>query len=188
MCLPALRDTQLVRNAKAIGSALLGIPVDQLTHWGHFIEKHGDGGHETPWHQDEAYWEPGFTYEAVASWVPLRDVDVDDGCLWFLPGVHTGGVWDHTHAAGDPSVQLLVVTEEVDLDRAVPVPLPAGGCSFHHPRMLHHARPNTSGRTRRAVANEVQAVPVARDVPADHPWHAADKAGAEAYFATTLIG
>ena len=53
---------------------------------------------------------------------------------------------------------------------AVPVPTRAGGASFHHPRMLHHSRPNTTDRDRRAYANEYQTRPVQRDVPAERPW------------------
>jgi ectoine hydroxylase-related dioxygenase (phytanoyl-CoA dioxygenase family) len=50
------------------------------------------------------------------------------------------------------------------------VPLRAGGVSFHHQRTLHHARPNTTDRTRRSWATEFQTAPVTLEVPADRPW------------------
>ena len=58
----------------------------------------------------------------------------------------------------------------VDVSAAVPVPLRAGGTSFHHPRTIHGARPNSTDRTRRAWANEYQLAPITLEVPADRPW------------------
>ena len=43
----------------------------------------------------------------------------------------------------------------------VAVPIPAGAATFHHPRMIHYAGPNTTDRPRRAYANEFQLAPVA---------------------------
>ena len=60
--------------------------------------------------------------------------------------------------------------DDVDVSAAVPVPLRAGGASFHHPRTIHGARPNSTDRRRRAWANEYQVAPVKLDVPADRPW------------------
>ena len=41
------------------------------------ILKPAQHGHEIPWHQDEAYWDPGMGYHAVGAWMPLDDVDVE---------------------------------------------------------------------------------------------------------------
>jgi ectoine hydroxylase-related dioxygenase (phytanoyl-CoA dioxygenase family) len=127
---------------------------------------------ETPWHQDEAYWEPDRSYQAVGAWMPLDDADIDNGCLWFLPGSHLGDVRRHRHVGNHPDINLLELAEHevLDVSTAVPVPLRAGGASFHHPRMFHYARPNTTGRLRRAFANEFQTVPQRLDPPADRPW------------------
>jgi ectoine hydroxylase-related dioxygenase (phytanoyl-CoA dioxygenase family) len=92
-------------------------------------------------------------------------------------------VLPHRHIDDDPAVQLLVA-DDADTSTAVPVPLPAGGCSFHHPRTLHHSRPNTGERERRAVANEFQTPPVRREVRADRPWHDEGRAALEAWAAT----
>ena len=40
----------------------------------------------TPWHQDEAYWLNMPDKRAVSFWVALQDVNVDNGCMWFVPG------------------------------------------------------------------------------------------------------
>ena len=42
--------------------------------------------------------------------------------------------------------------------------------SFHHPRTLHYAGPNTTGKARRAWANEYQSAPIMLQAPADRPW------------------
>ncbi|CAF4663935.1 unnamed protein product, partial [Rotaria magnacalcarata] len=35
----------------------------------------------TPWHQDEAYWDPTLTYESVGVWVALQSVSIENGCM-----------------------------------------------------------------------------------------------------------
>lgn len=167
---PQLRATACVRNARRIASRLLEVQEGELTNWGHMLTKPASVGFAAPWHQDEAYWDPAHQYQAVGAWVPLDDATVDNGCLWFIPGSHTGPVLAHRHHGDDPAVHLLEVVEPVDTSTAVAVPLKAGGASFHHSRTLHFSRPNTTDHDRRAYANEFQTAPVRRAVPADRPW------------------
>ncbi len=166
---PELKATRLQANARAIAAALLGVDADLLHSWGHMIHKPARHGEQIPWHQDEAYWEPHLDYLAVGVWVPLDDVDLANGCMCFLPGTHLGPVRVHRHIDDDPAVHGLV-TDDVDPTTMVPVPLAAGGATFHHPRTLHHTPPNRSDRDRRAVATEYQTPPTRRDVPAHRPW------------------
>jgi phytanoyl-CoA hydroxylase len=64
-----------------------------------------DGGHRLrpklphseltafPWHQDSQYYGVGTEHLHVVSvWVPLVDVDEQNGCLWFIPGSHRWGL------------------------------------------------------------------------------------------------
>jgi ectoine hydroxylase-related dioxygenase (phytanoyl-CoA dioxygenase family) len=169
---PEIKDTIFRRNTRIIASRLLDTPADDLHAWGHMIHKPAHHGHETPWHQDEAYWPPEFTYQAVGAWMPLDDTDEDNGCLWFIPGAHRQDVLPHRHIGDDPAVHGLF-TDQVDPSPAVAVPLRAGGVTFHHPRMLHHSGPNRTDRQRRALATEYQTDPVRRDEPAERPWVAA---------------
>jgi len=166
---PELRDTTYARNGRRIASALLGVPEDTLQTWGHMILKPARYGSETPWHQDEAYWDIELAYNAIGAWMPLDPATVDSGCLHFVPGSHRGPVLRHRHISDDPAVHGLW-TDEAETADAVAVPLPAGGTTFHHPRTLHHAGPNTTDVQRRAYANEFQQAPTRRDVAADHPW------------------
>jgi ectoine hydroxylase-related dioxygenase (phytanoyl-CoA dioxygenase family) len=164
------RDTALYRNGRRIAAELLDVAEPTLTHWGHLMFKPPRIGAATPWHQDEAYWSVDLSYHAVGAWTPVDDTDVDNGCLWFVPGSHKGDVFRHRHLGDDPAVHVLEFAEDVDVSAAVPVPLRAGGTSFHHPRTIHGARPNSTDRRRRAWANEYQVAPIKLDEPADRPW------------------
>ena len=99
---PQLRDTVYFRNARRMASALLGVDEAVLHGWGHMILKPAHRGHETPWHQDEAYWPADKAYTAVGAWMPLDDASVESGCLHFVPGSHRGPVLSHHHIGHDP--------------------------------------------------------------------------------------
>ncbi|MDA1077218.1 MAG: phytanoyl-CoA dioxygenase family protein [Proteobacteria bacterium] len=166
----AFTRTNMYRNSLAIAAHLLGMKASELEAWSHLIFKAPFSDAQTPWHQDEAYWDVHLRYRTVASWMPLDDVDVDNGCLWYVPGSQHNAVLSHRHAGGDPSVHVLEINETVDVSGAVPVPLPAGGMVFHHPRCLHHSGGNSLNTMRRAWGLAFQSTPVKRDKPVDHPW------------------
>jgi ectoine hydroxylase-related dioxygenase (phytanoyl-CoA dioxygenase family) len=165
-----IADTAMYRNGRRVAARLLDVPECDVEHWGHIIFKPPHVGAATPWHQDEAYWAADLSYHAIGGWTALDDTTVDNGCLWFVPGSHKGGVLAHRHMGGDPAVHILEFADDVDVSAALPVPLRAGGTTFHHPRTIHGARPNTTDRRRRAWANEYQLAPVKLDEPADRPW------------------
>lgn len=169
---PELRDTNIVRNARAIASQLLGLPEDDLKVWSHMILKPPHVGGPLPWHQDEAYWETEFAYRALGMWVPLDPATVESGCMHFLPGSHTGEVRAHRHINDDPAVHGLEVIDPPDDALATPVPIDAGGATFHHCRTLHMTTPNVSDRPRRAWANEIQIEPIKlpEGERPDYPW------------------
>ena len=168
---PELRDTNIVRNARAIASQLLGLPESDLKTWSHMILKPPRVGGPLPWHQDEAYWDTSFAYRALGMWVPLDPATIDSGCMHFLPGSHAGEVRTHRHIDDDPNVHGLE-TDVPDADRAVAVPIDAGGATFHHCRTLHMTTPNVSDLPRRAWANEIQVepIPLPEGERPDHPW------------------
>ncbi|MGE0624150.1 MAG: phytanoyl-CoA dioxygenase family protein [Pseudomonadales bacterium] len=178
-----LAKTLVFRNARRLAAGLLDVPEEALEVWTHLIFKPPHSAAITPWHQDEAYWDVHLDYLSVATWLPLDDVDEDNGCLWYLPGSHTGEVRRHRHQGGDPAVHILEVDEPLDTGARVPVPLSAGGLVLHHPRCLHWAGGNASTRTRRAWGIVCQTAPVPRAVPADRPWWHEGRAAHEASLA-----
>lgn len=117
----------------------------------HAIFKPAGMGAPTPWHQDEAYWDPHWQYQNASIWMPLQEATIENGCLWFMPGSHEWDVQPHQPIGGDVRVHGL---EMVNLDlvkEAVACPLPAGGITFHRNRTAHYAGPNTSATPRRAL-------------------------------------
>ncbi len=101
--------------------------------------------------------------------MPLDEASVESGCLHFVPGSHRGPVLSHHHIGDDPRVHGLEA-DAPDTTGEVAVPIPAGAATFHHPRMIHYAGPNTTAQPRRAYANEFQLAPVAAEVVAERPW------------------
>jgi ectoine hydroxylase-related dioxygenase (phytanoyl-CoA dioxygenase family) len=167
---PELLQTTYWRNARRFAAALLAVPEEDLSSWGHLVCKSAERGHEVPWHQDEAYWDPCREYQAVAAWLPLHEVTVERGCMQFIPGSHRGkDLVRHTHTQAGGRLSLLEATE-VDGSRAVACPLPAGGATFHHQRTLHYSGPNTTGKPRLAYPLEFQTPPRRRSSPAQWPW------------------
>ena len=166
---PDLRKTALFRNGRRMASQLLGADPKLVRGWGHMIRKPARIGAPLPWHQDEAYWDPGFDYTALGVWMPLDPATRESGCMSFIPGSHRGDVRKHRHVGDDPTVHALL-TEDVDESLAESVPLGPGGAILHHCRTLHSSGPNVSAHVRRAYANEFQLMPVKREVPYDRPW------------------
>ena len=122
--------------------------VRMLGPWGN-TRSSSRTGTETPWHQDEAYWDPTLDYESLSIWIPLQEATIANGCMQFVPGSHQQQVLTHHSINDDPRIHGLEV-DAVDVSTAVACPIPAGGATIHHNRTLHYAGPNDSDVPRRA--------------------------------------
>jgi phytanoyl-CoA hydroxylase len=111
--------------------------------------KSGDGGSAVEWHQDFAF-HPHTNDDVVAVGIAFDDCTIDNGCLMVVPGSHSGPILDH-HQNGTFVGAIDPVTAPVELDRAVPVLMSAGGVSLHHGRTLHGSTANGSTRPRRLL-------------------------------------
>jgi len=103
-------------------------------------------GSEKPWHQDNAYFSVSPLNAVLGVWIALDDAGVENGCMHVIPGGHREGAAKHHHGTDceiDPA--LLAV------DRAVPVPIPAGGALFFYGMLPHETPPNRSPQRRRAL-------------------------------------
>ncbi len=134
-------------NALAVARQLLGPQAEFRGE--HAIFKPARTGAETPWHQDEAYWDPTLEYESLSVWIPLQEATLENGCMQFVPGSHRQEVVAHHSIHHDPRIHGLEV-DTVDASQAVACPIPAGGATIHHNRTLHYTGPNTSDIPRRA--------------------------------------
>ena len=142
-----LRKTAFWRNGREFASRLLGVENKELRGWGHMLPKPPRVGQPLPWHQDEAYWDPGFDYRALGCWLTLDPATVESGCMSFIPGSHRGDVRPHRHLNDDPTLR--PVADGIDIAGAVPVPVEPGGAIFHHCRTLHSSGANRSDHIRR---------------------------------------
>src|SRR5262249_25958331 len=134
-------------NALAIARQLLG-PETQAR-GEHAIFKPAGRGAATPWHQDEAYWDPTLDYTAMSLWIPLQEATVENGCMQFIPRSHRQDVLPHHCIDNDPRIHGLEV-DSIDPSTAAACPIPAGGATIHHNRTLHYTGPNRTSIPRRA--------------------------------------
>src|SRR5688572_102716 len=166
---PELAEGLFRVNAFAVCRALLG---PEATMGGdHAILKPARIGSETPWHQDEAYWDEAVLHESVSIWIPLQEATLENGCMWFLPGTHKLPVKPHHSLNNDPRIHALEIEEEVDMEKAVACPIPAGGCTIHHCRTYHYTGPNKSEVNRRALILGGGLAGVTLETPRDFYWN-----------------
>jgi ectoine hydroxylase-related dioxygenase (phytanoyl-CoA dioxygenase family) len=176
---PELKKTIFRTNALAIAKQLLGAKA--YGSFEHAILKPPGIGAPTPWHQDEAFrldYPPG--YDEISIWMPLQPVDTTSGCMEFIPGSHRQPILRHASPSNDPRIHALACVGNFDETKAVPCPLPAGGCTIHHARTLHHTGANTSPNPRRAYILGF-ALPVKSDykLAQPFPWNAEKQTASE---------
>ena len=82
----------------------------------------------------------------------MAQVDVENGCMWFVPGTQRAdAIRKHRPASTGSHV---LTTDEIGEAEGHPVPLKAGSAVLWHGRTLHYASPNTTGAIRRTyIAN-----------------------------------
>jgi ectoine hydroxylase-related dioxygenase (phytanoyl-CoA dioxygenase family) len=165
---PELAKTEFHKRALAIARQLLG--KDAALYGEHALLKPARIGPHTPWHQDEAFRSPDFQYKELSIWLALQPVDMVNGCMQFIPGSHKHEVMEHRSPGGDKSLHPLECCGPFQPADAVPVPLPAGGCTIHDMRTLHYTAPNTSEAPRLAYILIFNTPPVYKPGQRSFPW------------------
>lgn len=166
---PILREGQLFANAGEVARRLLG--PDATFGGDHAIFKPAGTGAPTPWHQDEAYWDPALDYRSISIWVPLQEATVENGCMHFLPGSQNWEVKPHHSIGHDPRVHGLEIDELPNPAEAVACPLPPGGATIHLSRTLHYTGANTTSIPRRAYILGFSLPATKREVERDFYWN-----------------
>lgn len=164
--LPELLETQAYRNATALARSVLGEDVRPAGM--HAIRKPPHDGAETPWHQDEAYWDPAVEHDAISIWMPLQPVTVGNGCMQFMPGSHRLPVLEHRLIR--PDAHGLALTDLSVVRRIAACPLPAGGATVHTGRTVHYTGPNATDAPRRALIMAFSRPTHPLDSPRSFPW------------------
>ena len=116
---------------------------DVRLYWDQSVYKKTGKAQEFPWHQDNGYTfiEP---QQYLTLWIPLVDVDEENGCPWIAPGVHKRGTLEHWLT----SIGLKCMEEVPD---AVCVPGRAGDVIAFSSLAPHRTGPNLKkGSVRKA--------------------------------------
>jgi len=165
---PEMKETLAWANAAQIIRQLL--EGDDIGQGDHAILKPAGYGAPTPWHQDEAYWDPNYDHRSLSIWMPLQDTGIEAGCLHFVPGSHRGEVRPHQPIGNDPRVHGLELAQDLANEEIVAVPLLAGEVTVHSQRTLHYAPPNKSDTPRRAWILMGSRPGTKREEPYDYYW------------------
>jgi ectoine hydroxylase-related dioxygenase (phytanoyl-CoA dioxygenase family) len=136
-------------------SQLLGDHSVRFWHDQLFCKPARHGG-VVAWHQDYSYWTRSVPMQHLTCWVGLDDVDLENGCLYYVPKSHLWGLLDKPELAGDMEGLMEYLTEDQKAEfKPVPVEMERGYGSFHHPLMVHGSYENKSERSRRAFVLNV---------------------------------
>ncbi len=166
---PELGNTAFRANALTIAKQLLGPEAE--FRGDHAIRKPPQTGAATPWHQDEAYWDPNLEQNEISIWIPLQEATLENGCMQFVPGTHRQEVLPHHSIGHDPRIIGLEVDNPDQLALySVACPLPPGGATIHHSRTLHFTGPNRSNAPRRAYILMFGTPPKPRAVGRNFYW------------------
>ena len=106
-----------------------------------------------PWHQDYPYAQD--SPDAVVYWIPLVDVDEDNGCLEVAPGSHAAGIRPVEMLPPAPG-QRVWGLQLAEAEPAGPwptrcLPMAAGDALILRATLLHRSRPNRTERARWTV-------------------------------------
>jgi ectoine hydroxylase-related dioxygenase (phytanoyl-CoA dioxygenase family) len=116
---------------------------DVRLYWDQSVYKKTQVPQEFPWHQDNGYTfiEP---QQYLTLWIPLVDVDEENGCPWIAPGLHRLGTIDHWLT----DIGYVCLNSVPD---AVPAPARAGDIVVFSSLAPHRTGPNLKeGSVRKA--------------------------------------
>ena len=143
-----LASEPLLRVATDARWAPVVLPIvgpDARLYWEQGVAKPPEARTELPWHQDNDYT-PLEPEEYLTCWLALDDADLDNGCLWVIPGSHTLGTQRHVNDADHGPFRVGYRGD----DDGVAIPVPKGSVLVFSSLVMHRSGPNTSGRHRRA--------------------------------------
>ena len=158
---PDWRSSRFHQGCADAATRLMGRPV-QFWYNLLLIKPPRDGA-RTWWHQDEGCIGGSPEDLIITCWIPLQDVDEENGCMRFLDRGHRLGILPGLHETGGRSG---LAACGVDESGVVSVPLRAGGMTWHHGKTPHASPPNLSPRFRLALIQRFTVVGV--PIPTGH--------------------
>lgn len=140
---PALAAVATDPRWEPIVLPLLGTG-DARLYWEQAVAKPPYARTELPWHQDNGYT-PLEPEQYLTCWLALDDAEVDNGCLWLIPGSQRQGTLAHRNGDGP----FRVGHDGPDSD-GVPVPVRRGSVLAFSSLLMHRSGPNVTASPRRA--------------------------------------
>jgi hypothetical protein len=144
-----LRDFVFSDHFAGPCKALVGNDVD--LYWCATAAKPKEKGKGFPWHQDAGYG--GGPDEYITFWSAFDEVDVENGCLWAVPGSHLKGIQEHEFRKSDETDYggpFIKRPYDPGVTR-VSIPLSPGDIVCMHSKLIHASFQNTSSRERRGL-------------------------------------
>ncbi len=163
-----LRNFSYRKTALAIAKQLLGPEADFAGD--HTIFKPVHKGGPTPWHQDEAFREPGFEYDEISIWIAMTDSTIENGAMAYIPGSHLLGVLPHRLNGGAKEANTIECYTGFDPKTAAVRPIPAGAMIIHHGRTIHGASGNKTNTPRLAYILQYSTPVRISKVIREAPW------------------
>ena len=111
-----------------------------------------------PWHQDRWYFNWQYkTKMTVGTSTAIDTADIENGCLYVIPGSHKNEVHKHVDLEGSQQNEFKLALGAKDED-GVAVEVPPGSVIFFNNQLLHKSTDNHSLRFRRAnIAHYISA-------------------------------
>lgn len=122
------------------------VGADARLYWEQAVAKPPRARTELPWHQDNGYT-PLVPEEYLTCWLALDDAEVDNGCLWVIPGSHRDGTYAHHNDDGGGPFR---IGHDGPAEDGVPVPVRKGSVLAFSSLLMHRSGPNVTDRRRLA--------------------------------------
>jgi phytanoyl-CoA hydroxylase len=102
---------------------------------------------EVPWHQDSAYFEPFCdNHLIITAWVPLVDSDIENGCMYVIPGSHKNEVVGHK--SSESGKYLEIEDQFLPRENWVACPVKKGGVLLLTNKVFHASFKNSTDKVR----------------------------------------
>ena len=142
----------LIRNENILDAVEDLIGPDILCWGSSFFTKNARDPRFVSWHQDSTYY--GLSERATVSvWYCFSPSNPKTGCMRFIPGTHTQGLFEHEETRAKNNLLMRGQTiNTIKEEEAIDVILEPGEFSIHHESVVHGSRANNSDSPRVGIS------------------------------------
>ena len=139
----SLVAAQFVREPIYLEACRRFIGPDADLYYNQAATKPPERGRVFSWHQDSGYvyTEP---LEYITCWTAITDSNLDNGCIWIIPGSPKWGLLEHLPEPETAERYGGKTAQFADESGAIPVEMRAGQVAIFSSLMLHKSGANTS--------------------------------------------